>query len=316
MVHDLGSLIFEVSKDTLAKDKSIYQTKILQGVAWKIHIALDGEGLDQTLGVYIGPQLKPSLAPVTVKFKMTVLNQRRNRTKKTFEISKVFDQKILEKKLTWGMPKVFPVNTMPNVDGSYLFEFILLTLKIESPNMIGLLSSLCQDDSRVVSSHRENEQLRHELSIYKRELLEVQQERDDQLAIIASLQKLSASSGSVSPPLLKKRKKDEPGEEDPEVEVVKEVRELVWNEELIKSVLERNNLDEMKHVLEQFENGTTKLKGAIKEANKCRICWEAPRSVVFMPCSHMTCCAACAKLTEQCPICRKAKESIIEPFIS
>ena len=37
---------------------------------------------------------------------------------------------------------------------------------------------------------------------------------------------------------------------------------------------------------------------------ECVICNDGERSFVFLPCSHVVACAACAAPLEDCPICR------------
>ena len=37
----------------------------------------------------------------------------------------------------------------------------------------------------------------------------------------------------------------------------------------------------------------------------CRICFDSPMQVVFLPCKHFVCCDACAQKSEMCPICRR-----------
>ena len=36
----------------------------------------------------------------------------------------------------------------------------------------------------------------------------------------------------------------------------------------------------------------------------CRICFDSPMQVVFLPCKHLVCCEACAQKSEMCSICR------------
>uniref|UniRef100_A0A6C0LZC8 RING-type domain-containing protein n=1 Tax=viral metagenome TaxID=1070528 RepID=A0A6C0LZC8_9ZZZZ len=36
----------------------------------------------------------------------------------------------------------------------------------------------------------------------------------------------------------------------------------------------------------------------------CSVCYEKPRSVVFMPCKHLIVCSSCSEKISQCPMCR------------
>mmetsp|Transcript_26549 Transcript_26549/g.74978 ORF Transcript_26549/g.74978 Transcript_26549/m.74978 type:complete len:375 (-) Transcript_26549:93-1217(-) len=40
------------------------------------------------------------------------------------------------------------------------------------------------------------------------------------------------------------------------------------------------------------------------ECRRCKVCFEARRTVVFEPCGHLVCCALCAVAVCHCPICR------------
>jgi hypothetical protein len=48
----------------------------------------------------------------------------------------------------------------------------------------------------------------------------------------------------------------------------------------------------------------------------CTVCMDAPRTVVFLPCRHMACCAVCSAALHvpQCPICRTPIEQSFEPL--
>jgi len=41
-------------------------------------------------------------------------------------------------------------------------------------------------------------------------------------------------------------------------------------------------------------------------AMECVVCMASPKGVVFLPCRHMCCCAACASAVDRCPVCRTA----------
>ena len=39
--------------------------------------------------------------------------------------------------------------------------------------------------------------------------------------------------------------------------------------------------------------------------NICVVCWNAPRSVVLVPCGHLCMCRTCSEQLKQCPTCRQ-----------
>lgn len=46
-------------------------------------------------------------------------------------------------------------------------------------------------------------------------------------------------------------------------------------------------------------------KRKTQEETKCIICYEKPRSMVFVQCGHMCACEKCAPTLKCCPVCRK-----------
>lgn len=48
----------------------------------------------------------------------------------------------------------------------------------------------------------------------------------------------------------------------------------------------------------------------------CRICMDAPRSILFQPCSHLLCCQSCAEQVSRCPTCQEAIRSRLHVFVS
>lgn len=43
----------------------------------------------------------------------------------------------------------------------------------------------------------------------------------------------------------------------------------------------------------------------------CVVCMDAGRNAVFMPCTHLACCARCAKACTTCPICRQPVQNVV-----
>jgi hypothetical protein len=49
---------------------------------------------------------------------------------------------------------------------------------------------------------------------------------------------------------------------------------------------------------------------------ECVICMDAERSVLFLPCRHITCCTDCARHLHACPVCRQTIDDRLEVAIS
>jgi len=49
---------------------------------------------------------------------------------------------------------------------------------------------------------------------------------------------------------------------------------------------------------------------------ECVVCLENTKKVIFIPCSHISCCLACARRVETCPICRKSPERKMKVYFS
>ena len=50
------------------------------------------------------------------------------------------------------------------------------------------------------------------------------------------------------------------------------------------------------------------------ENTLCVVCWENPRTVVFLPCKHLQVCELCAKGLAQCPSCRAGVVDIFKIY--
>ncbi|XP_068240548.1 putative inhibitor of apoptosis [Palaemon carinicauda] len=53
-----------------------------------------------------------------------------------------------------------------------------------------------------------------------------------------------------------------------------------------------------------------------RETVMCKVCLNADMSIVFLPCSHMATCAACAVNLSKCPVCREEIKYTIKPIFS
>ena len=49
-----------------------------------------------------------------------------------------------------------------------------------------------------------------------------------------------------------------------------------------------------------------------QELTTCKVCLEAPKQVVLLPCKHRALCSGCATRIDSCPICRAKVEDKIE----
>lgn len=50
------------------------------------------------------------------------------------------------------------------------------------------------------------------------------------------------------------------------------------------------------------------------ENTLCVVCWENPRTVVFLPCKHLQLCEICAGGCTECPYCRVFVESMLQVY--
>ncbi|AKC91666.1 iap3 [Lambdina fiscellaria nucleopolyhedrovirus] len=53
-----------------------------------------------------------------------------------------------------------------------------------------------------------------------------------------------------------------------------------------------------------------------KEEIECKICFDAPRDVCFVPCGHVIVCAKCALSLDKCPSCRAVFNDVIKLYYS
>ena len=66
-----------------------------------------------------------------------------------------------------------------------------------------------------------------------------------------------------------------------------------------------------------IQNQLEKINNEVDDKYKCSICYEHDRTVVFLPCKHLCCCANCGKVdvTLNCPICREDINSRMKIFL-
>lgn len=49
---------------------------------------------------------------------------------------------------------------------------------------------------------------------------------------------------------------------------------------------------------------------------KCKICYDNPLGVVFLPCAHLVTCERCVLYLSSCPLCREKITMTIRIFLS
>ena len=91
------------------------------------------------------------------------------------------------------------------------------------------------------------------------------------------------------------------------------VEELLSRLEIVESKLRKQN-KQLKDQKEKLEEQTEKLEEQ-RESALCRICLDRERNTVILPCGHATCCKECAKPLQNCPICRKEIDKVLEIFL-
>lgn len=74
----------------------------------------------------------------------------------------------------------------------------------------------------------------------------------------------------------------------------------------------RKHEEEEKGEVEKNEGGdeakVRKVEGNEEDAGnggKCVVCWDADKSVLFLPCRHLCACKACSDKSSDCPLCRQ-----------
>lgn len=84
--------------------------------------------------------------------------------------------------------------------------------------------------------------------------------------------------------------------------------------------LQQMSLERLEQLQKIVESSAQKISDAILNAKLssdeglCKVCLDAPKSIVFSPCGHHICCAECAAKVDTCPICRKSIDQKIVLF--
>ena len=56
----------------------------------------------------------------------------------------------------------------------------------------------------------------------------------------------------------------------------------------------------------------TRENDTLTEELTCKVCFAHEANIIFLPCSHLTCCETCADQMSDCPICRVPKDSAVQ----
>jgi len=98
-------------------------------------------------------------------------------------------------------------------------------------------------------------------------------------------------------------------EDEAETKAQEKGRRVREEEEETKAQKKHDNLAEILYLRTQVEH----LKKTIRESDRkreCKICLDKESDVVFLPCSHITCCFVCSLQIPTCPICRQPIDKV------
>nr|AIZ98906.1 inhibitor of apoptosis proteins 2 [Azumapecten farreri] len=65
-----------------------------------------------------------------------------------------------------------------------------------------------------------------------------------------------------------------------------------------------------------FKSDIVKENDSLRDQLTCKVCLEAPVSIVFLPCGHLSCCGECAPALKNCPICRANIKGSVRTFLT
>jgi hypothetical protein len=68
--------------------------------------------------------------------------------------------------------------------------------------------------------------------------------------------------------------------------------------------------------MEAAAAGKEEAEGELERIQKCVICFDGERQVLFLPCSHLSVCKNCADLFSECPVCKEPIVTRIRAFTS
>jgi len=76
----------------------------------------------------------------------------------------------------------------------------------------------------------------------------------------------------------------------------------------LESTLEKVNQ------LEEIIENTHKQIEHEREIYLCKICFDNPREILYLPCLHLAVCKSCDNNLDECPICRQPIDSQLTPY--
>ena len=123
-----------------------------------------------------------------------------------------------------------------------------------------------------------------------------------------------------------KRRRQNTEPEDPERLRERELRWAKMKEDALREIMEQYRLfplvdklksekpDKLSHIHREGLDLSGKLRIAINERNKCRVCHSRPNVVVCYPCKHQALCEECSMSLTVCPMCDAPVSEKFTPF--
>jgi len=105
---------------------------------------------------------------------------------------------------------------------------------------------------------------------------------------------------------MKKEEKKEKKKEEKKEKKKGEKKEMKKEEKKEMKKEEKKEMKNEEKKEKKKEEKKEKKKGdeGGEETRQCIICWSAPKSVLFLQCSHYVCCSKCSNPLKACPVCR------------
>lgn len=123
-----------------------------------------------------------------------------------------------------------------------------------------------------------------------------------------------------------KRRRQNAEPEDPERVREREQRWATMKEQALKEIEEKyvllpaperirgEKVDVLNEIHQKALDLSGKLRIAINERNKCRVCHTRPNTVVCYPCKHQALCESCCDAVTVCPMCDAAVSEKFTPY--
>ena len=73
----------------------------------------------------------------------------------------------------------------------------------------------------------------------------------------------------------------------------------------------------MKENLDTIKTENKSLKEIIEKNEKCKICLDSKKCILFQPCGHLISCEKCVtSLEKKCPMCRQFINKFVKAYMS